>query len=111
MSEIGGKTVTFEKRPLDWAKHVLRALDRFPTLRTRQMMMVAFFCMVIDKMVVGLALVDGPGLLKDVQRAVDGGLIYSRHTLLNHVDNLLGRYMGVGVVNYIDDQPSLRCKL
>jgi len=107
--EVSLKAVFLRQRPLDLMKNIFRAFHGLAAFGADKVMMMTFFCMMVDKVVAGFALEYTPSVLQNIKRPVNGRLVHARHLTLNVIDYIFRCKMRSIFMNDIRDQPALRC--
>jgi hypothetical protein len=109
--KVGVKVIILAERPLQRREKILIAVNGFTAPGAYQVMVVSIFGMMIDKVVAQSAFINGSCFYQEFQRAVDRGLIDSRHIVPDMPYDFLGGEMAFSFVDNIHDEHSLRGQL
>jgi hypothetical protein len=110
MLEIDAKAVFLSDCPLHRGEEVFFTVYGLAALTANQVVVMAFFGVVIDELVAQCAFIDAARFFQDFQGAVYGRLVYPRHPLLDVADDGLGGEVLLSVDD-IQNQFALRGQL
>jgi hypothetical protein len=111
MIQLAVKSVSNFQSLFNTAKQVFRTVNRLSTGIAHDVMVTAFFGMMVDNFIVDLALEYTVQLFQKLQRTVDRRFVDSGHLVLHYVDDVFGGDMISRPVKNIQNQLPLRGQL
>jgi hypothetical protein len=95
----------------DVQEQIFFTLNRFPAFLADQMVVMAFFSVVINEMIAGLAFDHTAGFFQGIQGAIDGRFIDARHFGPHLRNNIVRRQVIGGIMNDFHNQTPLGSQL
>jgi hypothetical protein len=107
MLEINSKIILVAQCFLYRTEKHFVAIHAFPAFYTNQVMVVPFFRVVVNNTVAGFAFQHTSQMFKNVQVAVNSGLIHAGHLFMDMRDYFFRGQMGLSIMEKIRDQFAL----
>ena len=106
MFKVNLKTTLLQQHSFQRFEDVLLTFYGFTALAAYQVVMMSFFCMVIDSVIHRLTFIDTPGLFQEFQCAINGRLVDTGELSMNMVYYFFGGEMLSLVMDIVQNYPA-----